>query len=54
MVNVAITGGSGFIAQHLIKRLQENSSGFVDSILTIDKKQKPQKYLGKVLYKDYM
>uniref|UniRef100_A0A914DPL5 3-beta hydroxysteroid dehydrogenase/isomerase domain-containing protein n=1 Tax=Acrobeloides nanus TaxID=290746 RepID=A0A914DPL5_9BILA len=39
MVIVVITGGSGFVAQHLIKHLQENVTDIVSEIRTIDRKQ---------------
>uniref|UniRef100_A0A914QVD0 3-beta hydroxysteroid dehydrogenase/isomerase domain-containing protein n=1 Tax=Panagrolaimus davidi TaxID=227884 RepID=A0A914QVD0_9BILA len=46
MVKVVITGGSGFIAQHLIKRLQENFlTNDIEEITTIDRKPFPKKYL---------
>ncbi|KAI1727724.1 3-beta hydroxysteroid dehydrogenase/isomerase family domain-containing protein [Ditylenchus destructor] len=38
MITVAITGGSGFVAQHLIRYIQENSSDAIKEIRTIDRK----------------
>ncbi|KAI1720112.1 3-beta hydroxysteroid dehydrogenase/isomerase family domain-containing protein [Ditylenchus destructor] len=38
MLIVAITGGSGFVAQHLIRYIHENSGDAVSEIRTIDRK----------------
>ncbi|KAH7727291.1 Protein C32D5.12 [Aphelenchoides avenae] len=38
MVKVVVTGGSGFIASHLVKYLQENASDLVTEIRTVDRK----------------
>ncbi|CAD5215427.1 unnamed protein product [Bursaphelenchus xylophilus] len=38
MVKVVITGGSGFVAAHLIRRLQERCGDIVDEIHTIDRR----------------
>lgn len=45
MLKVAITGGSGFLANHLIKYLQENADSLVGEIRTIDRKPFTQ-FLG--------
>lgn len=37
MVKVVITGGAGFVAQHLIRRLNEAASEVVTEISTIDR-----------------
>lgn len=37
-MKIVITGGSGFLANHLIKFLQENSYDIIDEIRTIDRK----------------
>ncbi|CAD5211228.1 unnamed protein product [Bursaphelenchus okinawaensis] len=44
MVKVVITGGAGFVAAHLIKRLQEQCSDVVDEIHTIDRKPLAQSF----------
>ena len=50
MVKVVITGGSGFIAQHLIKRLQENYLiNEIEEITTVDRKPASKKFLSKPL-----
>lgn len=48
MVTVLITGGSGFLANHLIKYIQENSSDLVTEIRTVDRKPFKQ-FLSKFL-----
>uniref|UniRef100_A0A915EWK6 3-beta hydroxysteroid dehydrogenase/isomerase domain-containing protein n=1 Tax=Ditylenchus dipsaci TaxID=166011 RepID=A0A915EWK6_9BILA len=38
MLTIAITGANGFVAQHFIRRLQENSIDSISEIRTIDRK----------------
>ncbi|KAI6184110.1 3Beta-HSD domain-containing protein [Aphelenchoides bicaudatus] len=40
MVKVAITGGSGFLAAHLIRQLQDKADDVVEEIHTIDRRSK--------------
>jgi nucleoside-diphosphate-sugar epimerase len=46
MVKVVITGGSSFLAGHLIRQLQDSATDLVTEIHTIDRKSKPSQVFG--------
>jgi nucleoside-diphosphate-sugar epimerase len=50
MVKIVITGGSGFLAGHLIRRLQESAFDIVTEIHTVDRRSKASDLFGRIVF----